>query len=67
MTLRLPLRPSPQSASAVAHERLALETRELDGPRSREIVVTTVGVLEPRPRERPALRSVLPQLAEEPA
>ena len=40
---------------------------ELDGPRSREVVVTTVGVLEPRPQERPALRSVLPQLAEGPA
>ena len=39
---------------------------ELDGPRSREVVVTTVGVLA-RPRERPALRSVLPELVEEPS
>ena len=31
-----------------------------------EVVVTTVGVLA-RPRERPALRSVLPELVEEPS
>ena len=38
MTLRLPLRPFPLV--------------ELDGPRSREVVVTTVGVLARRPPER---------------
>ena len=40
---------------------------ELDGPRSREVVVTTVGLLGTRPRERPALRTVLSELVEKPA
>ena len=79
MALRLPLRPSPQSTWAVTHERLTLGTREpqlgtwqrlflveLDGPRSREIVVTTAGLPGSRPRERSALRSLPPELVEEP-
>ena len=40
---------------------------ELDGPRAREVVVTTAGLPGALPRERPALRSVLPELVEEPA
>ena len=40
---------------------------ELDGPRSRAVVVTTAGLLEGWPRERPVLRSVLPKVVEEPA
>ena len=40
---------------------------ELDGPRSREVVVTTAGLMEGWPRERPVLRSVLPEIGEEPA
>ena len=40
---------------------------ELDGPRSREVVVTTTGRLGAWPRERPALRPMRPALAEEPA
>ena len=39
---------------------------ELDGPRSREIVVTTAGLPGSRPRERSALRSLPPELVEEP-
>ena len=40
---------------------------ELDGPRSREIVVTTAGLRGAWPREEAAPRSVLPQLGEESA
>ena len=40
---------------------------ELDGPRSREVVVTTAGLLGAWPRERPALRSVPPEFVGEPA
>ena len=40
---------------------------ELDGPRSREVVVTAAGLLGAWPRQRPVLRSVLPELVEEPA
>ena len=38
---------------------------ELDGPRSREVVVTTAGLQGAWPRARPARRSVLPELVEE--
>ena len=38
---------------------------ELDGPRSREVVVTTAGCLGAWPRERPARRSVRPEVVEE--
>ena len=40
---------------------------ELDGPRERDIVVTTAGLLRAWAREGLAQRSVLPELAEEPA
>ena len=40
---------------------------ELDGPRSREVVVTTAGLLGAWPPERSAPRAVRPALAEEPA
>lgn len=40
---------------------------ELDGPRSREVVVATAGLLGARPREQAAQRPVLPELVEQPA
>ena len=40
---------------------------ELDGPRSREILVTTVGLARTCARERPALHSALAELVEESA
>ena len=40
---------------------------ELDGPREREVVVTTAGLLRAWAQERLAQRSVLPELVEEPA
>ena len=39
---------------------------ELDGPREREVVVITSGLLAAWPRERPASPAVLPELVEEP-
>ena len=40
---------------------------ELDGPRSREIVVTTVGLAQACARERPTMLSSVPELVEESA
>lgn len=40
---------------------------ELDGPRSREVVVTTSGLVGDRPRQRRAVRRTLPEPVEKPA